>query len=369
MRQVDARGPAVRPREEIDRLRPYRIGSPAPAAGAVRIPPVKLNQNESPLDWPPELKAEVMRRLAGRPWNRYPPVDADALREALAGSHGIGPDQVAVTNGSNEAILALVQTFAGGRSVLLTAPGYSMSAPLAVIGGAAVKPVSLQRDFSLDVPAMVEAAGAGDVGMVFIASPNNPTGNAFARPELEAILDAARGVVVIDEAYAGFASDSFLPDLSRYTHLAVLRTFSKAFALAGARVGWIAAPAAVIAAVRKALPPYNLNVFAQEAALAALARPELVAKRVQMIRRERERVLEMLRRTDGVTAYRSDANFILFRTELPAAVLFLRLLQRGALVRDVSHQPMLERCLRVTIGMPDENDRFLGALRASMEAS
>ncbi len=335
MRQVDARGPAVRPREEIDRLRPYRIGSPAPAAGAVRIPPVKLNQNESPLDWPPELKAEVMRRLAGRPWNRYPPVDADALRETLAGSHGIGPDQVAVTNGSNEAILALVQTFAGGRSVLLTAPGYSMSAPLAVIGGAVVKPVSLQRDFSLDVPAMVEAAGAGDVGMVFIASPNNPTGNAFARPELEAILDAAQGVVVIDEAYAGFASDSFLPDLSRYTHLAVLRTFSKA---------------------------------AQEAALAALARPELVAKRVQMIRRERERVLEMLRRTDGVMAYRSDANFILFRTELPAAVLFMRLLQRGVLVRDVSHQPMLERCLRVTIGMPDENDRFLGALRDSVVA-
>src|SRR5439155_1491214 len=186
MRQVGARGPAVRPREEIDRLRPYRIGSPAPAAGAVQIPPVKLNQNESPLDWPPELKAEVMRRLAGRPWNRYPPVDADALREALAGSHGIGPDQVAVTNGSNEAILALVQTFAGGRSVLLTTPGYSMSAPLAVIGGAAVKPVSLQPDFSLDVPAMVEAARAGDVGMVFIASPNNPTGNAFARPELEA---------------------------------------------------------------------------------------------------------------------------------------------------------------------------------------
>src|SRR5438552_19013860 len=103
MRQVDARGPAVRPREEIDRLRPYRIGSPAPAAGAVRIPPVKLNQNESPLDWPPGLKAEVMRRLAGRPWNRYPPVGADALREAPAGSPRTGPPQGGRTDGSNEA--------------------------------------------------------------------------------------------------------------------------------------------------------------------------------------------------------------------------------------------------------------------------
>src|SRR5438445_13627822 len=99
MRQVDARGPAVRPREEIDRLRPYRIGSPAPAAGAVQIPPVKLNQNESPLDWPPELKAEVMRRPAGRPWKRCPPVDAGALREALAGSPGLRPDEVAVPDG------------------------------------------------------------------------------------------------------------------------------------------------------------------------------------------------------------------------------------------------------------------------------
>lgn len=366
MRQVGARGPEVRPREAIDRLRPYRVASAPAAAGVVHTPPAKLNQNESPLDWPPELKADVLRRLSGRSWNRYPPVDAEALRETLARSHGLAPDLVAVTNGSNEAILALVQTFAGGRTVVLTAPGYSMSAPLAVIGGAAVRSVSLRPNFSLDVPAMIGAARADDAGMVFIASPNNPTGNAFARADLEAVLDAARGLVVIDEAYAGFAPDTFLPDISRYTHLAVLRTFSKAFALAGARVGWIAGPAAVMAAVRKALPPYNLNVFAQEAALAALARPDLVAKRVELVTRERERVLEMLHRIDGVTPYRSDANFILFRTGMPAPVLFMRLLQRGVLVRDVSNQPMLERCVRVTVGMPDENDRFLDALRTSV---
>src|SRR5712692_1857142 len=321
MRQVDAR---VRPREEIDGLRPYRLPAPS-AAGAPQVPPTKLNQNESPLDWPPELKEDVTRRLAARSWNRYPPVDAEALRGALARAHGIAPDLVAVTNGSNEAILALVQTFASGKTVLLISPGYSMSAPLAVIGGAAVRAASLRPDFSLDVPGMVEAAQSPEVGMVFLASPNNPTGNAFARGQIEAVLEAARSLVVIDEAYAGFAADSFLADSGRYPHLTVIRTFSKAFALAGARVGWISAAEPVIAAVRKALPPYNLNVFAQEAALAALARPDLVAARVALILRERARMLEAMRGTDGVTPYHSDANFILFRTGLPAPVLFTRL--------------------------------------------
>jgi histidinol-phosphate aminotransferase len=334
---------------------------------SVQSPLVKLNQNESPLDWPMELKEEVVARLAARPWNRYPPVDADALRGVLAQSLGITADLVAVTNGSNEAILALVQAFAGGKTVLVISPGYSMSAPLAVVGGAAVRTVRLLPDFSLDVPAMIDAAQAPDVGMIFLASPNNPTGNAFGRPQIEAVVEAARRLVVIDEAYASFAADSFLPDIRRYPHLAVLRTFSKGFALAGARVGWITAADAVIAAVRKAVPPYNLNVFAQEAALAALERPDLIAARVALILQERGRMFEKMRAMDGVTPYRSNANFILFRTGLAASTLFARLVQRGVLVRDVSSQPLLDRCLRVTVGTPDENERFLDALRASVE--
>ena len=368
MKRVDAQGPRIRPRDAIDGLRAYRLESPVGAAVPM-IPSVKLNQNESPWDWPLELKQEVVRRVAARPWNRYPPVDAEALRGALARSHGVAPELVAVTNGSNEAILALVETFAGGKTVLPISPGYSMAAPLAVVGGAAVRTVSLRPDFSLDVPAMLEAAQAPDVGMVYIASPNNPTGNAFARAGIEAILEAACSLVVIDEAYAGFAPDSFLLDIDRYPHLAVIRTFSKAFALAGARVGWITAAESVIAAVRKALPPYNLNAFAQEAALVALTRPDLIATRVASILRERERVAEAMRRIAGVIAYRSDANFILFRTGLPASVLFTRLLQRGVLVRDVSSQPMLDRCLRLTIGTPAENEQFLEALRGSVVAS
>ncbi len=350
----------ARPRPEIEGLSAYRLRGEAP---------IKLNQNESALDWTPELKAEVLANVARRSWNRYPPVDSEDLRRALARSIQVDEQMIAVTNGSNEAILALVETFAGGQVIVLPTPGYSMAHPLAIVGGASVDAVLLQPDFSLDVAAMRRAIDQPGRAMVFLASPNNPTGNAFARSALDAVLNAARGLVVLDEAYVNFAGASWVGELPRYPHLAILRTASKAFALAGARIGWIVANEPVIAAVRKALPPYNLNVFAQEAALAALARPDLVQARVEAIIRERTRLREQLQMMRGVTPYPSETNFILFRTDLPGPVLFERILQRGVLVRDVSTSPLLEGCVRVTVGTPEENDQFLEAVRASVGES
>lgn len=353
----------VRPRPQIDALTVYRLPVPA---GTVSESLVKLNQNESPLDWPAELKEDVLRRMSQGAWNRYPPVDGERLRDALAAAHGVRADMVAVTNGSNEAILALMTAFASGRQAVLTAPGYSMARTLAVVGGAEPLPVPLRPGFSLDADLVIEAARRADAPLVLLASPNNPTGNAFARPALEAVIQGAPGLVVLDEAYAQFASDTFLPDLRRYPHLAILRTFSKAFALAGARVGWILAAGEIIAAVRKALPPYNLNLFAQEAALAALARPDLVAARVEAIVRERTRGAGALAQIGGVEVFPTDANFILFRTPHSAGAVFDALRNRGVVIRDVSGQPALERCLRVTIGRPEENDRFLEALAGTL---
>lgn len=348
----------LRPRPEIEALTAYRLRREAP---------VKLNQNESPWDWPPELKGEVLRRVGARPWNRYPPVDAEVLRQALAEFCGVNPGMIAVTNGSNEAILALVSTFATGRRVVVTAPGYSMVTPLTVIGGATAQAVPLRAaDFSLDTAAMVTAVASTDVAATIIASPNNPTGNAFARSGLTAVLDAARGLAVIDEAYAQFTAASFIEDLAQYPHLAIVRTFSKAFALAGVRVGWIIAAESMLEAVCKSLPPYNVNVFSQEAALVALQRPELVSGRVEALVAERQRVSDALRTIDGVTVYPSEANFLLVRLRRPAAEVFEGLLQRGVLVRDVSRGPLLDNCLRVTIGTHAENNQFLDALRASV---
>lgn len=354
MRQTRSR---VRPRPEIVGLRPYRLRREAP---------VRLNQNESPLDWPSDLKQEVLRRVERATWNRYPDVQANVLRDALAAAYGLDPAMVVVTNGSNEAILALVEAFATGGSVVLPVPGYSLARSLIVVGGAEVISVPLLEDFGLDVEAVLDAAVRADAPLIFLASPNNPTGNLLPTEDIEAVLDGSPGLVVVDEAYAGFAAASFIGSVPRRSNLAIVRTFSKGFAFAGGRVGWIAADPEVTAAVRTALPPYNLNVFAQEAALVALEHRGEFEARLPEIIAERERLRDGMSELPTITAYPSETNFVLFRAGVAAETLFERLLARGVLVRDVSSAPMLDRCLRVTVGTREENDRFLAALRESV---
>ncbi|MDR5676673.1 MAG: histidinol-phosphate transaminase [Armatimonadota bacterium] len=347
------------PRPEVAALAGYRL------AGAEV--PVKLNQNECPQDVPAELKEEILSRLRALGWNRYPPMRADGAREAVAAACGVSPEQVLLTNGSNEAILALVQTFAAGRTVVLPEPGYSMAAPLAVVGGARVRPVRLREDFTVDVDQLARSAREAEAALVFLASPNNPTGQAVTPEEVEALLRAFRGPVVVDEAYWGFCPWSVLPLQDRYPHLVVLRTASKAFGLAGARVGWLVAHPEVVGQVSKVVPPYNVNLFGQIAVEVMARRGELVARRVQEVVQERERVRGALEAM-GVRVYPSHANFLLFRVP-DAHGTFVRLLERGVLVRDVSRYPMLEGCLRVTVGSREDNDAFLSALRAAREVA
>jgi histidinol-phosphate aminotransferase len=346
----------IKPRPEIDALTGYRLSRPSV--------PIKLNQNESPWDLPPEVKEEVLDALRSVPWNRYPPIRSERLREAIARSQDVEPEQVVLTNGSNEAILALVAAFAAGGAVVLPEPGYSMARPLAVIAGARTVPVRLRDDLSLDPDAILAAASRQQAGVIFFASPNNPTGHAAPPGDVERIAAGFRGLVVVDEAYWGFSEDTALRLLTDCATVAVVRTASKAFGLAGARVGWVTASSEVIAALDKTLPPYNLDVFAQAAVEAMARRPDLVRERVREVVRERERVFAALRAL-GVEVFVSDANFLLFRTT-DAAATFDGLVRRGVLVRDVSNFPMLGGCLRVTVGTPDENDAFVQALRQSL---
>ncbi|MER3456926.1 MAG: histidinol-phosphate transaminase [candidate division GAL15 bacterium] len=326
--------------------------------------PVKLNQNECPYDVSWQLKQEILERLRALPWNRYPPMRAEAARAAVAEACGVPPERVLVTNGSNEAILALLQTFACGRTVALPEPGYSMARPLAVVAGARVCPVRLREDLSVDTHALARAAQEG-AALVFLASPNNPTGRAVPPEEVRALLEAYQGPVVVDEAYWGFCPWSVLPLQERYAHLVVLRTASKALGLAGARVGWVVAHPEVIRQVAKVIPPYNVNLFGQVAVEVMARHGGLVARRIQEVVAERDRLYGAMRAL-GVQVYVSDANFLLFRVP-DAQATFLRLLEAGVLVRDVSRSPMLEGCLRVTVGCREENDRFLQALQAAQE--
>lgn len=356
-----------RARPEVEALPEYRLRRPPNAQ-------VKLNQNESPFDLPEEVKGEVLEALAHVPWNRYPPVRAERLVELLATSSGVAPDQVVLTNGSNEAILSLFAAFGAPGVVVLPAPGYSMAKPLAVVAGAEVREVPLRPDLTLDPDAVLEAARGARV--IFFASPNNPTGRLVPREEIATMAVRTESLVVVDEAYWGFfpkddraralvgtpAYEAYTAVglVSEFRNLAVVRTASKAFGLAGARVGWIIAGPEVIGILRRTLAPYNLNVFAQLAAEAMVKRPELVRSRIAQVVAERERVFWELGRL-GVLVYPSDANFLLFRCP-DARSTFEALAARGILVRDVSSFPMLEGCLRVTVGTPEENDRFLEAM-------
>ncbi len=347
------------PRPEVGALPGYRL--------AQADVPVKLNQNECPFDVPRELKEEVLARLRELPWNRYPAMRAEGARQAVAEACGLSADWVLLTNGSNEAILATVQTFATGGTVVVPEPGYSMAAPLAVAAGARVRAVRLRDDLTLDVRALARTARETVAALVYLASPNNPTGRAVPEHELEALLDAVRVPVVVDEAYWGFCPHSPLALLGRYPHLVVLRTASKAFGLAGARVGWVVAHPEVVGAVGRVVPPYNVNVFAQAAVEVLARRPDLVRRRVGEVVAERERLFQALRAM-GVEVYPSEANFLLFRVPNSRET-FLRLLERGVLVRDVSRYPMLDGCLRVTVGSPEDNEAFLAALRAAREVA
>lgn len=360
-----------RARPEIEALPEYRLRGPAGVY-------VKLNQNESPFDLPEELKREVLEALARLPWNRYPPVRAEPLVELLAASSGVAPDQVVLTNGSNEAILSLFATFGAPGAVVLPAPGYSMAKPLAVVAGAEVREVPLRPDLTMDPDAVLEAARGARV--VFFASPNNPTGRLVPREEIAAITARTEALVVVDEAYWGFFPNddraralAGTPAYEAYTavglvaefrNLVVVRTASKALGLAGARVGWIIARPEVVGVLRRALAPYNLNVFAQLAAEAMIRRPEIVRARIAQVVAERERLFSGLERL-GIRVYPSDANFLLFCCP-DARSTFEALAAHGVLVRDVSSYPMLEGCLRVTVGTAEENDRFLRAMEEAV---
>jgi len=345
------------PSAEIGALSPYRLKR--------EDVPVKLNQNESPLDLPSEVKREILGRLGEAPWNRYPEVRAQALRASLAALCGVADDRVLVTNGSNEAILVLAQAYAAGGTVVVAKPSYSMSRPLAVTGGARVVEVPLADGFALDVDAMRAAATEHHAAMILVASPNNPTGNRFPNDAMARLARGFGGLVVVDEAYWGFHPETPLSLLDGASNVAVVRTGSKAFGLAAARVGWIVASAAIVDILDRAALPYNVGLFAQVASEVMTARRDLVAARIVEVLRERERVAAGLRAL-GVTVYPSEANFLLMELADPRET-FLRLVEHGVLVRDVTSYWSLEKCLRVTVGTTEENDRFLAAMRAALE--
>lgn len=330
-------------------------------------PRIKLNQNESPYDVPAELKRRLWDRLADRPWNRYPPFVASDFIAAVAEATGWMEDGVLVGNGSNELIQALLATVVEpGISVVVPEPTFTLYQLLTGVGGGSPIAVPLGETFRFRIEAIVEAAVATDAAAIILCTPNNPTGCALTREEIERIHDATASLIVLDQAYVEFGGYDAIPLLRDRPRIIILRTFSKAMSMAGLRAGYLLGHPELVCEIAKAKLPYNLNFVTETVAAEVLRSRHLLEPQVETIRAERDRLLAGLSRIDGITVFPSDANFILFRVErddLTEKIVFQRLLEKhGVLVRDVSGYPMLERCLRVNAGAPGENTVFLEAM-------
>ena len=330
---------------------------------------VKINQNENPWDAPARIREETLRRLSARQWSRYPDFVPARLHERLAEFAGWQADGIIAGNGSNELIQArLLVTVGQGKRVQISEPTFALYRQIATLLGGDVKSLALTANLQYDVPRLREAIEQTQPDITIICSPNNPTGCPISDQELASLLRASNGIVVVDEAYHEFAEHSVVPLLRDHENLVVLRTFSKAMALAALRVGYLLAAPALVREIAKAVLPYNLNAFSQTAAEVAVEMYEselrpLVLKIID----ERERLFEALNSIEDLTAARSNANFMVVRSAMDPKRVFAELLARDILIRDVSSYPMLSEYFRVSVGTPDENDLLLAALREIFE--
>ena len=329
---------------------------------------VRLNTNESPLPPPDAWREELLAALESVPFHRYPDRPATELRAAVAARHDVAPDEVFCANGSNEVLQSVLLAFGGpGRRALLFEPTYALHSHIARITGTEVVEGGRNDDFRIDPVDAADMLEAERPDVTFLCSPNNPTGRAEPRATVEAVLGGAPGLVIVDEAYGQFSPWSALElrDPER-PGLVVTRTFSKTWAMAGARLGYLVADAAVVRACEAVVLPYHLSAQTQVAGLLALRHVPEMEARVALITEERGRLSAALSDLP-VDTWPSDANFILFRPrDRDADEVWRSLLEQSVLIRNCTSWEGLRGCLRVTVGTAEENDRFLNALKESL---
>ncbi len=327
----------------------------------------KLNQNESPYDVPEALKREILDRALDARWQRYPEFAPRRLLERLADWYAWPADGILAGNGSNEVIqAALAVTLQAGDAVVAPSPTFSLYRLLTSVFGGRYVPVPLGPEFAYDVPRLVDVAVRERAKAVVFCSPNNPTGSALPEGAVERVLEATDAMVLVDEAYQDFGGPSALGALAQSDRVVVLRTFSKALGMAGLRFGVALAHPPVAREIAKAKLPYNVNLVTLAAAEVLLDHMDVRAALVRDILATRDRFLPRLRALPGLTAYPTEANFVLVRFHaVPAREVFRRLLEEhGILVRDVSATPELHECLRISIGTDEDMDAVLAALAA-----
>jgi len=346
-------------RDEVRALSAYHVPNPGDA--------VKLDAMENPYQLPAKLVEQWLAVLKGADLNRYPDPSARELKQQLRTAMHI-PDnmELLLGNGSDEIIQIIIMALAkSGAVVMAPEPTFVMYRMIATFCNVAYAGVPLKEDFNLDMPAMREAIDAQQPAVIFLAWPNNPTGNLFAEADVIEIIEKAPGLVVVDEAYTSFAEVSFMDKLADYDNLLVMRTVSKS-GLAGLRLGYLAGSAAWLNEFDKVRMPYNINVLTQLSAKFALEHLSVLDEQAAKLRAARTDLMQSLNALQGVEAFDSAANFILFRLD-NASDVFACLKQHNILIKNLD--PVggaLANCLRVTVSTPEENTTFLTALKSCL---
>jgi len=323
---------------------------------------VKLNQNESPYDVPEDLKEEISKRIMDADWNRYPSRTAIPLVEALSGYANFPAKGIVAANASNEILQAAFQTICdAGDKLIAISPGFAIYPYLSKIMDLNLIEVPLLEDFSFDVPEIIKEGR--DAKMVILALPNNPTGTTIPIEEIEEIAQNINGIFVVDEAYFEFSKKTAISLLDKYDNIIIIRTLSKAFGLAGLRLGYLLTNEKIAGAVQKAKLPFSVGIFGQIAGEVVLNKKEYIFVVVKKILDEKEKVFSELKQIPTIKPVPSSTNFILFKTQnVPGKELFDEMYRRGVLLR-FFNTPRLKNTLRVTIGKPKGNKIFLKTLK------
>jgi histidinol-phosphate aminotransferase len=335
---------------------------------AHRGAPIKLNQNENPFGMPLEIKYEILRRAKEQDWARYPEFSPTSLVNKLAEYTGWKPEGIMAGNGSNEMIQSVVNSIVErGVRVALPEPTFSVYRQVVEVAGGEIVSVPLNDDLTFNIPRLASRVVTSKANLTIICSPNNPTGCTISMRDLGSLLRNTEGLVVVDHAYLEFGGENSLPLLNEHKNLVILRTFSKAMAMGGLRVGYCVAAPELIEQFNKAKMPYSLNFFSMIAAETALDNLGKLHSLVKSIQRETGRLFLELQKIDGLSPVPSAANFFCVRTAIPPKQLFEELYARGILIRDVSKSPMLSEYVRITSGTPQENDKLIAALKEIFE--
>jgi histidinol-phosphate aminotransferase len=321
---------------------------------------VKLDAMENPFSLPDSIRKVIGRAAAQALINRYPDPTAKKLKQAIARVWKMDPDRMLLGNGSDELIQAVILAFGG--PVLTPVPSFAMYDLTARALSRKVVTVPLTGEFDLDANALIKAAKRTKARVIFLACPNNPTGNRFSPDAVRKVLEKTDAAVVIDEAYYSFSGKTYLPFLKKHPNMIIIRTLSK-IGLAGLRVGVLTASKEIAAELNKIRLPYNINTLSQAVALVALKHWRTLDKQISLLISERHKLYNALLRMPGVTPFPSETNFILMWIEKDATKAFQSLKKRGILVKNLDKPGPLKGCLRVTIGTPPENREFLKTLK------